>query len=396
VRGVSLKGAKGTEDVMAAFARFEDGVEVSGEVFQTLARFAPDGVMDVLACDQHNSVVRMLTKLFARAREAGGGADEYPDQPRDQDVTRASFILARRLGGVPAAALFNHLAYLSDGFREVLGADTMLIGRLESTVFLETKDKQGLVAQLAVQPEQVADRVDAFKTLVKVDPAHRESWDRNLAWQTEVWERCRKLGKPLFNETLYTPAGLPKRELGEKLPEALPKIARDFGPLGDFYKTQVPLLWIEDDGAALTPVGSGELIRTARPLYGSLRVAGGTVVAPISSPEVVRRTTEAMAAVVDRPLLLLSAAVNFEQYAAQYGIVCDLVAGPMCGRAYFKDPFADPAVRDWEALEQAIAITAVPRMRQIKALAAARSQPWWHKYTWMSDEARALIQPRGA
>jgi tagatose-1,6-bisphosphate aldolase len=349
---------------MPAFARFADGVEVSKEVFSVLARFAPDGMMDVLACDQHSSVLRLLTQFFKHARAAGGGAQDYPEKPNDGHVAEVSRMFARALGKLPAAALFNNLAYMTEGFRELLGPDTLLIGRLEATNFLTTSDGLGQVPQLAVQPEEVADRVDAFKTLVKVDPMHRESWEKSLEWLRDIWERCRKLGKPLFNETLYTPAKLSKVETGERLPEALVKIARDFGPYGDFYKTQVPMLWAEGDEG----------------------------IARISSPDAVRRITEAMVAVVDRPLLVLSAAVDFPQYAAQYGIVCDLVAGPMCGRAYFKDPFADPKVADWKSLEQALIQVAIPRMVLIKQLTAATSQRWWHKYAWMSDQAKSLIK----
>jgi tagatose-1,6-bisphosphate aldolase len=349
---------------MPACARFADGVEVSREVFSVLAKFAPDGVIDVLACDQHSSVLRLLTQFFKNARAAGGDAKQFPDKPTDDYVAEVSRIFARALGKVPAAALFNNLAYMTAGFRQLLGAKTMLIGRLEQTNFVTTADGLGQVPQLAVQPEEVADRVDAFKTLVKVDPAHRESWEMSLEWLRDVWRRARELGKPLFNETLYTPAKLSKVETGERLPEALVKIARDFGPYGDVYKTQVPMLWAEQDGRA----------------------------ARISSPEVIRRCTEAMAAVVDRPMLLLSAAVDFPQYAAQYGIVCDLVAGPMCGRAYFKDPFVDAAVKDWQTLERELERVAIPRMVMIKELAAAMSQRWWHKYAWLSEEAKGLIK----
>jgi len=348
---------------MAAYARFGDGVEVGEEVFKALARFAPDGVMNVLACDQHNSILKLLTQFFENAQAKGKSPDEYPAESSDADVTRACQIFARALGRVPNAALFNHLGFKSEGFRELLGAETMLIGRLEDTNFLTTSEGKGQIAHLAVQPEEIAGQVDGFKTLVKVDPAHREAWEKNLEWIQDIWQRARKLGKPLFNETLYTPGGASKRELAAGLPEALVKIARDFGAFGDFYKTQVPMLWLAGNGAA----------------------------ARVSSPEVIRKTTEAMAVVVDRPLLLLSAAVDFEQYAAQYGIVCDLVAGPMCGRAYFKDPFADPEVADWQALEAAIAQVAVPRMEQIKRLAAATSKPWWHKYAWMSPDARTAL-----
>ena len=38
-----------------AYARYKDGLEVSENIFKVLAKFAPDGVMDVFASDQHSS-----------------------------------------------------------------------------------------------------------------------------------------------------------------------------------------------------------------------------------------------------------------------------------------------------------------------------------------------------
>ena len=141
------------------------------------------------------------------------------------------------------------------------------------------------------------------------------------------------------------------------------KIAEDFGPYGHFYKTQVPVLWVEENGK----------------------------ITKISSPITIRATAEAMAQAVDRPMLLLSAAVDFEQYAAQYGIVADLFAGPMCGRAYFKEAFTADATKDWDSLETSFRKIALSRIQQIKNLARIVSKPWWHRFSWMSDEARALI-----
>jgi hypothetical protein len=78
----------------------------------------------------------------------------------------------------------------------------MLIGRLEDT-FTEPMDGgRGQLARLAVKPEDVADKVDGFKTLVKLDPDHDASWKKNQEWLQDVFERCCKLEKPLFNETL--------------------------------------------------------------------------------------------------------------------------------------------------------------------------------------------------
>lgn len=343
---------------MAVWARFSDGIEVDERIFATLARAAPGGLLDVFASDQHNSYLKLLNAFF------GHIGDER--KATDADVTEVCRRFARALGGESTACLFNHLAFRSPGFRDLLGREVLLLGRLEDTNFEAVDGGRAMVPRLAVEPEACADQVDGFKTLVKLNPDHRDSWERSRQWLADVFERCCRLGKPLFNETLIFPLpGESKAQMARRLPEALVKMAEDFGPYGHFYKTQVPLLWVEENG---------KTVRT-------------------STPREIRQVGEAVAERVARPMLMLSAAVNFEQYAAQYAIVADLFAGPMCGRAYFKEAFTDPATRDWDSLEETFKRIALPRMEQIKALARAVSPPWWHKFEWMADEARRQISP---
>lgn len=351
---------------MAQWAEFEDGTGVGEEVFRVLARFAPGGTLDVFASDQHSSYLRLFGTYLGHV-----GEDR---EATDDDVRDICRRFAKALEGTPSAALFNHLAYLSPGFRELLGENVMLIGRLEDTNTVEIDGGRGQLAQLAVEPEEVADEVDAFKTLVKLDPDHEESWNRNLEWLQGVFETCCELGKPLFNETLI--AQRPdetKVEMARRLPEGVVRMAEDFGPLGHFYKTQVPVLWMEQK--------DGTIER-------------------ISSPDEIRSAAVTMYSIVDRPMLLLSAAVDFEQYAAQYALVSDLFAGPMCGRAYFKEAFTLPETKDLDTLAQSFARIALPRMRQIKGLAEKVSRPWWHKFSSMTEEAEELIdleaKPRGS
>ena len=342
---------------MATWAKFRDGVEVSQEIFEVLAKFAPTGSLDVFASDQHGSYKKLCGAFLNHIGESR--------EPTDEDVTEICRRFARALGGAASAALFNSLAFLSDGFRELLGEQVMLIGRLEDTQAEEMDGGRGMLAKLYVQPEDVADRVDGFKTLVKLDPDHAESWKRNQEWLADVFDRCRKLNKPLFNETLiFQRPGETKARMAARLAEAVVRMAEDFGPYGHFYKTQVPMLWAEEDGA----------------------------ISRISSPRTVRDAMEAMAKVVDRPMLLLSAAVDFEQYAAQYGIVSDIVAGPMCGRAYFKEAFTLPETRDWDSLEAGFQKIALPRIEQIRGLCRVVSRPWWGQFTDMAEEAKARIQ----
>ncbi len=346
---------------MAVWARYSDGVEVSDKVFKTLAAFAPTGTLDVFASDQHSSYLKLLRTFFKHIGEDRDSTDE--------DVAEVCRRFAGALAGRSTACLFNHLVYKSPGFREILGKNVLLIGRLEDTRTESIDGGRGQLARLAVEPEEAARYVDGFKTLVKIDPDHGESWKKNLEWLKDVYRRSRELGKPLFNETLiFQRPGESKVEAAKRLPEALVEMARVFSPYGDFYKTQVPVLWSQD----------------------------GESVTPVSSPDQIRKTAVAMAEVSPRPMLLLSAAVDFSQYAAQYALVSDIFAGPMCGRAYFKESFTDPSTRDWDSLAASFQRIALPRIRQIQDLATVVSPAWWLKYEWMSAEAKKLIDTRAA
>ncbi len=346
---------------MTEWAEYADGVSVSEGVFGILARFAPQGTLDVFASDQHGSYLKLFKSYLDHVGEDRDSTDD--------DVREICRRFAGALQGLPSAALFNSLAYLSPGFRDLLGKGTMLIGRLEDTVTEEIDGGRGQLARLAAQPEEVADKVDGFKTLVKLDPEHAESWKRNRDWLADVFERACALGKPLFNETLiFQRPGESKAEMARRLPEDVVRMAEEFGPFGHFYKTQIPLLWTEEDGK----------------------------VERISPPDEIRSAALTMFSTVDRPMLLLSAAVDFEQYAAQYALVSDLFAGPMCGRAYFKEAFAMPETVDLDTLTESFARLALPRMRQIKGLAEKVSPPWWHKFVRISDEAKAAIDTSGA
>ncbi len=342
---------------MAGWAKFGDGVEVDEKIFKVLAKSAPEGSLDVFASDQHNSYLKLTTSYLKHVGESR--------EANDDDVREVCRRFARGLKRVPTAALFNRLAFESPGFRQLLGEDVLLIGRLEDTNTIKTDGERGQLAQLAINPEDCADKVDGFKTLVKVDPDHKESWQKNLEWLKDVFERCQKLGKALFNETLlFQRPGESKADMAKRLPEGLVKVAKDFGPYGHFYKTQVPVFWTADDGK----------------------------ITRISSPDTIRKTAKAMDEVVDRPMLLLSAAVDFEQYASQFGIVADIFAGPMCGRAYFKEAFADPETKDFDSLEANFSRIALPRMLQIKNLSRIVSRPWWHKFASMIDDAKSMIK----
>jgi len=341
---------------MAIYAEYVDGLSVDERIFKILAKYSSDGVMDVFASDQHNSYIKLTNSFYKHIGEN--------KQATDEDVKEICRRFAKHLKNEATAALFNHLAYLSPGFKEILGEKVLLIGRLEDTNAIVFDNGRGKVAKLAIEPEKVADKVDGFKTLVYLNPNHKESWEKNKEWLNDVFERCKKLGKPLYNETLLLeePGETPVQK-AKKLPDALIKMAEEFSYFGHFYKTQVPVLWVEENGK----------------------------IVKISSPDVIRDTTVEMEKISPRPLLLLSAAVDFEQYSVQYGTVCDLVSGPMCGRAYFKEAFTAPSTKDWDTLEESFVNIAIPRIRQIRTLAKVMAKPWWYKFKKINKEGEKLI-----
>ncbi len=343
---------------MNKFAEYKDGIEISEQIFKMLAQYSPEGVFDVFASDQHSSYLKLTESYF---KHIG-----ITKKPEDNDVKQVCLRFARRLKGNATAALFNHLAYLEPGFKKILGEDIMLIGRLEDTNTQSVDDGNGQIARFSVKPEDVAYAVDGFKILVKLNPSHKLSWEKNIEFASNAFEISRRLNKPLFTEALlFQLPGESKSDFAKRLPDGVVAMAKDFAPLGHFYKTQVPQLWIEEDGK----------------------------IVQIVSPQVVRDAAVEMEKISPRPMLLLSAAVDFEQYYAQYGIVCDLISGPMCGRAYFKESFTDPATKDWDSLEQSFERIAIPRMKLVRGLASAMSRPWWYKCSSMSDQARSLIKP---
>lgn len=344
---------------MSEWARFRDGVGVGPEIFRVLAKSAPSGVMDVFASDQYNSFRKLAAPFLRRIGEQREATAE--------DLLAIWNGFASALAGLSTACLFNHQAFTQAGFRERLGGRSLLIGRLEDKTFEEIDGGQGQLARLSIQPEDAAGHVDALKIHVRVNIGNRESWEHNIRWAQDIFERCRKIGKPLFTETLvFQLPGETMQRFAGRLRECLPEVVGAFSRYGHFYKTQVPPLWDVENGRYVL----------------------------LNRPEELRRCAEQMEKRSDRPMLLLSAAVDFAQYIAQYAIVSDLFSGPMCGRTYFKEIFTDPASESWDALFATFRRVSIPRVQLIQALARALGVPWWSKLAWMAPEARTFLEER--
>ena len=327
---------------------------ISDSMFRALAEIAPDGCMDVLAMDQHGSFLKMLAKSPALVPSG---------KPTDDDVGRFCWHLAGAIDGNATACLCNRLAFEKPGLSQQLGK-TALIARLERSKFDKTADGKGQIMAQEVPANAVRRHgAVAVKTLVKLDPAHQEAWEENRSRLSSIWDSCRELDIPLFNEVLYDPLGMPKSQMAKKLPGALIKMAEDFGAIGTFFKTQVPFLWLADENGKVVKVGDAELIA-----------------------DIARKTDE----ISPLPILLLSAAVDFEQYMLQFSYAASHIAGPMCGRAYFKE--VTSLARSWGDVAFQFRMLAIPRIDAIRKASRQMCQPWWAKME-LSDAARKLIKP---
>ena len=333
-------------------ARLRQPAQITDGMFRVLAKASADGVVDVFASDQHGSFLKMLAQAPGLVPSG---------QPTDKDVGKAGWHIARALPEGVTAALFNNLAFGLPKFLDQLPKRTMLIARLERSKFDTTPDGKGQVPVLDVEPVQAKQYgAKAVKILLKLNPDHKVSWKSSYDWLMDVWQKCLKLDMPLFNEVLYDVPGMSKVELGKRLPKALVKMAEKFGSIGTFFKTQAPFLWVEDEG---------KLVR-------------------VCDPDTVRQVTKTVDEIVPLPVLLLSAAVDFDQYMYQFCLAAENICGPMCGRAYFKE--APKVAKNWRDLEEKIKQIAHPRIAAIKALTSHACQPWWQKMR-LSPEAKKML-----
>lgn len=340
---------------MDVYAKYPDGVEVSKSSFNTLATHVPRGTLDVFASDQPHSYAAFMSALFERA-----GAHRQVTESVTTELCRA---FAEAIRGTSTAAAFDHLAFRGADFRSLLGSDTLLIGRIDEDGVAAADPSAATLAALAVRPEDCVADVDAFKTIVKLDPDHRQSWEHNLEWLEDVYARCRKVDKPLFNETqLARRAGEPDDSLARRSLESLVQIAATFGPYGDFYCTAVPALWT-NNGRKICINESGE----------------------------VRKCAEDIDEVVHRPLLLVASDLDYSHFSAQQALVSDIFTGLVCGPAYFRELFTVVPTNEVVSVMESFRCIVLPRIRERKNLAETAGRLWWNEYSWLSSEARSLL-----
>ena len=102
--------------------------------------------------------------------------------------------------------------------------------------------------------------------------------------------------------------------------------------------------------------------------------------------DIARKTDE----ISPLPVLLLSAAVDFEQYMLQFSYAAPHIAGPMCGRAYFKE--ITGLARSWGDVAFQFRMLAIPRIDAIRKASRKMCQSWWAKME-LGGQAKKLVRP---
>lgn len=315
----------------------------------------PQGTLTMLALDQNNSVIDMAGKAFRRA-----GVDRAATY---EDVVEAKLDLMRGLATAASGVLID--PYYGAWSAVVSGAVPPRVGllvRLERTKY-EMSAKGAPMA--TIEPGWSVEKAkrmgaDAVKFLAQFEPTEPESADANLAMAEKVYDECRKHDILLLLEAVAFPFGGETKKddsfLARKA-ETVIESARVLSRYCDIYKAEFP----------------GTLGR--------------------ESDQQLLDNLMALDAVSERPWVLLSAGVNFDDYLAQVEMALAAGAsGVLGGRAFWKEYFDQD---DAESRQRFLAGVARQRLSQVDELVRAEARPWFSRYGFTAEDLGALRAVEG-
>ncbi|QEH32039.1 Tagatose 1,6-diphosphate aldolase [Aquisphaera giovannonii] len=315
----------------------------------------PDGTLTMLALDQSSSIVEMATG----ALKAGGEGRE----PTYDEIVDAKLDLMRNLAPAASGVLID--AYYGAWSAIASGAIPPRVGML---VRYEVSGgpTNRLGAPLAVaEPGWGVEKAklmgaDALKLLAPFEPTERSSAEHQFQVVEHVHEECKKHDLVFLLETVTFPFGGETKSDASYLDRKAATVieaARQLSGLCDIYKAEFP----------------GTLDR--------------------ESDEQLLDNLHALDAASERPWVLLSAGVDFDDYFQQVEMAMEAGAsGVLGGRAFWKEYFlqGDAAARGRFA-----ATTARERLAAVDALVRERGTPWFARYGLDGPEMTTIRAAEG-
>jgi tagatose 1,6-diphosphate aldolase len=309
----------------------------------------------MLALDQNSSVIEMASGAL-RSR----GNDR---EPTYEEIVEAKLDLMRHMAPAASGVLIDaYYGAWSAIASEAIPAATGLLVRCEMSG--SPRNKVG--APLAtVEPGWSVEKIkrmgaDAVKLLAQFEPTEPDSAERQFQLVEHVHHECKKHDILMLLETVSFPFGGEKKgdaSYLERKPQTVIESARQLSRFCDIYKAEFP----------------------------------GTIGRESESQQ--EDNLHALDAASERPWVLLSAGVDYEDYLKQIELAMSVGAsGILGGRAFWKEYFLQKGP---EARSRFAATTARQRLASADALVRERGTPWFVRYGFSREELSSIRAAEG-
>ncbi|WP_165247237.1 tagatose 1,6-diphosphate aldolase [Paludisphaera soli] len=315
----------------------------------------PNGTLTMLALDQNNSVIDMAGKALRRA-----GEDRDPTY---EEVVEAKLDLMRGLAPAASGVLIDpYYGAWSAVASGAIPPHKGLLLRLERTKY-QMSPKGAPMA--TIEPGWGVEKAkrmgaDAIKFLAQFEPTEPETADANLAMVERVYEECRKHDLLLLLEAVAFPFGGETKKddsFLDRKAETVIETARILSRFCDVYKAEFP----------------GTLDR--------------------ESDQQLEDNLTALDAVSERPWVLLSAGVDYDQYRDQVEMALRAGAsGVLGGRAFWKEYFLQDDAPSRAAF---LADVALKRIADVDAQVRAEGSPWFSRYGFTQEDLESVRAVEG-
>ena len=314
-----------------------------------------NGTLTMVATDQNNSMIKMMREAFKKK------GDER--NPTYDEMVLAKNTLTRALAPLASAILVDGYYGAWNAMASfALPRNTGLLVRVEKSE-VSTNDVGAPLGSfepgLGVRKLKLMG-CDAVKLLAQYEPSEPNSAEHQLQFVQQVYEDCKKWDILLLLETVAFPFSGEKKDDKKYLDrkaETVIESARHLSRYCDIYKAEFP----------------GYLKReTDNQLIANLK---------------------ALNEASERPWVLLSAGVDYDDYKKQVQMAMECGAsGILGGRAFWKEYFLQGEQAAREKFARGESAT---RVRELADLVREKATPWFRWYGLTPDQVSGMYVAEG-
>ncbi|WZO98564.1 tagatose 1,6-diphosphate aldolase [Isosphaeraceae bacterium EP7] len=315
----------------------------------------PNGTLTMLALDQNSSMIEMAAKALK-----GKGQDR---EPTYEEVVDAKLDMMRHMAPAASGILID--SYYGAWPAIATGAapaDKGLLVRVEKSG--SPKNKLGgpmgeIEAGWSVEKIKLMG-ADAVKLLAPFEPGELISAEHQFAFIQHVYEECKKYDILFLLEPVSFNYGTEKKTdktYFDRKAETTIEAARQLSRFCDVYKAEFP----------------------------------GTL--GHESDDQLADNLHALSEASERPWVLLSAGVDYDQYLKQVHMAMESgCSGVLGGRAFWKEYFLQDGA---EGRSKFAAETGFNRVSEVAKVVIEHGSPWWAKYGLAKDDFLGIRAAEG-